>query len=90
MGKNLTRQKQVTCKQCCQIKSYFRPAAENYCKQNNLAFKAILVLENVPGLLAALNGLCGNVKVIFLPPNSTYLPQPMDQGVISTFEAFYL
>jgi hypothetical protein len=71
-------------------KGYFCPAVENDCKQNNLAFKTLLVLENTPGHLAALNGLCGNVKVVFVPPNSTYLPQPMDQGIISTSEAYYL
>ncbi|XP_037914691.1 tigger transposable element-derived protein 1-like [Hermetia illucens] len=31
-----------------------------------------------------------NVKVAFLPPNTTSLLQPMDQGVIATLKAYYL
>ena len=31
-----------------------------------------------------------NVEVIFLPPNTTSLIQPVDQSVIATFKAFYL
>jgi hypothetical protein len=54
------------------FKSYFCPAAENYSKQNNLTSKALLVLHNAPGHPTALNDLCENVKVVFLPPNTTY------------------
>ena len=31
-----------------------------------------------------------SVEVVFLPPNTTALIQPMDQGVISNFKAYYL
>ncbi|XP_050324494.1 tigger transposable element-derived protein 1-like [Bactrocera neohumeralis] len=31
-----------------------------------------------------------NIKVIFLPPNTTALIQPMDQGVIAAFKKYYL
>ncbi|KFD60475.1 hypothetical protein M514_27355, partial [Trichuris suis] len=31
-----------------------------------------------------------NVKVVYLPPNTTSLIQPMDQGVIAAFEKYYL
>ncbi|GFS43521.1 tigger transposable element-derived protein 1 [Trichonephila inaurata madagascariensis] len=33
---------------------------------------------------------CIPVEVVFLPPNTTALIQPMDQGVISNFKAYYL
>jgi hypothetical protein len=71
------------------FKSYFWPAVENYCKQNNLTFKALLFLHNDPGHPSVLNDLSENVKVVFLPPNTTSLLQPMDQGIVSTFKAYY-
>ncbi|KFD46494.1 hypothetical protein M513_12636, partial [Trichuris suis] len=69
---------------------YFCPAVERYCKQSNLAFKALLILDNAPSHPITLGQLNENVQVIFLPPNTTPLLQPMDQGVIATFKAYYL
>jgi hypothetical protein len=34
------------------------------------------------------NGL--EIKIIYLPPNTTSLLQPMDQEAVSTFKAYYL
>ena len=72
------------------FKNCFCPEAERYCKSINLDFKILLILDNAPGHPTALGDLCDNVKVIFLPPNTTSLIQPMDQGVIATFKAYYL
>jgi hypothetical protein len=72
------------------FKSYFCPAVENYCKQNNLTFKALLVHDNAPGHPTALNGLRENVKVIFLPPNTTNMSLLQPMATISTFKAYYL
>ncbi|XP_043835158.1 tigger transposable element-derived protein 1-like [Dromiciops gliroides] len=70
--------------------SYFSPAVEKYCKDSNIAFKALLILDNAPGHPTTLSSLCENIKVIFLPPNTTSLLQPMNQGTIATFKAYYL
>lgn len=50
----------------------------------------MLLLDNAPGNPSKLGNLNKNVEVIFLPPNTTSLLQPMDQGVIATFKAYYL
>lgn len=63
---------------------------EQYCHGSGIAFNALLVLDNAPGHPAHLNGLHPNVRVMFLPPSSTSLIQPMDQGVIAIFKVHYL
>lgn len=64
--------------------------AETYCKSENIAFKILLILDNAPSHPPHLADLHPNVKVIFLPPNTTSLIQPMDQGVIAAFKRYYL
>ena len=48
--------------------------------RNNFEHKALLILDNAPGHSPNLDDLSDNVQVIFLPPNTTCLIQPMDQG----------
>ncbi|XP_037910151.1 tigger transposable element-derived protein 1-like [Hermetia illucens] len=69
---------------------WFFSGVEEYCRKNNLPHKALLLVDNAPGHPATLNQSDENVKVVFLPPNTTSLLQPMDQGVIATFKAYYL
>ena len=70
--------------------NYFCPATERYCRENGLDFKILLILDNAPGHPTGLSDLNEHVKITFLPPNTTSLIQPMDQGVIATFKAYYL
>lgn len=50
----------------------------------------MLLIDNAPGHPpATLTSFDPRVKVEFLPPNTTSLLQPMDQGVIKTFKAYY-
>ncbi len=70
--------------------NYFCPATEQYCKENDIELKILLLLDNAPGHPPAMGNLYPNVKIEFLPPNTTALLQPMDQGVISTFKAYYI
>ena len=65
-------------------------SAVKYCRRNNLEHKARLILDNAPGHSPNPDDLPDNVQVIFLPPNTTCLIQPMDQEVMSTFKAYYL
>ncbi|XP_028915689.1 tigger transposable element-derived protein 1-like [Ornithorhynchus anatinus] len=61
-----------------------------YCKRENIAFKILLVVDHAPGHPARLAELSENIRVVFLPPNTAALLQPMDQGAIAAFKAYYL
>ncbi|XP_036598723.1 tigger transposable element-derived protein 1-like [Trichosurus vulpecula] len=68
----------------------FIPEVEKFCNDNGLPFKILLILDNAPGHPLHLDDFNENVKVVYLPPNTTSLLQPMDQGVIADFKAYYL
>lgn len=49
--------------------------------------KILLFLDNAGSHPRELN--LKNIKIIFLPPNTTSVCQPMDQGIIANFKLFY-
>ncbi|XP_042218679.1 tigger transposable element-derived protein 1-like, partial [Homarus americanus] len=55
----------------------------------DLKLKPVLIMRQatLPPTIAELSD---NIKVLFLPPNTTSLLHPMDQGVIAAFKAYYL
>nr|XP_006128720.1 tigger transposable element-derived protein 1-like [Pelodiscus sinensis] len=69
---------------------YAIPAWKEYCSKENLDFKILLLIDNAPAHPINLDDMCKKVKVVFLPHNMTSLIQPMDQGAISAFKAYYL
>ncbi|XP_066450519.1 tigger transposable element-derived protein 1-like [Eleutherodactylus coqui] len=69
---------------------HFIPEVERYCRDKNIPFNILLLLDNAPGHPPFLDDFHANVKVVFLPPNTTFLLQPMDQGAIATFKKYYL
>lgn len=68
----------------------FVPSVEQYYLEKEIPFKTILLLDNVPGHPQHLDDLHPNVKVVYLPKNTTAILQPMEQGAITTFKAHYL
>ena len=60
---------------------------EKYLHKKGMEFHVLLLVDNAGGHLVDLyhNG----VQIEFLPPNTTSLLQPMDQGVIHAFKANY-
>ncbi|XP_068959389.1 tigger transposable element-derived protein 1-like isoform X2 [Petaurus breviceps papuanus] len=68
----------------------FVPEVEKFCNNNGIPFKILLILDNAPGHPLHLDDFNENVKVVYLPPNTTSLLQPMDQGVMVDFKAYYL
>lgn len=70
--------------------SCFIPQAREYCRQNNIPFKILLIFDIAPGNPQHIRNVHPNVKVVCLPPNTAALIQPMDQGAIAAFKAYYL
>ena len=68
----------------------FVPEVKLYLAKKNLAFRAILLVDNAGGHTAqSLNLEHPNVTVSYLPPRTTSLLQPMDMGIIKTFKSNY-
>ena len=76
--------------------SHFVPAVIKYQTQvlriKPEDVKAILLLDNAPAHPDAqsLVSKCGRIRVLYLPPNTTSVIQPMDQGVISALKRRYI
>jgi hypothetical protein len=58
-------------------------------EQEGLPFKVLLIIDNAPGHPTSIAIENKNVKVVFLPPNTTSLLQPLDQGIIRCVKATY-
>ncbi|XP_070613955.1 tigger transposable element-derived protein 1-like [Erythrolamprus reginae] len=71
----------------------FGPTVKEYLLANELPLQALLLLDNAPGHPPALQDDILEefqfVKVVFLPPNTTSILQPMDQQVIANFKKLY-
>uniref|UniRef100_A0A670ZKQ9 Tigger transposable element-derived protein 1-like n=1 Tax=Pseudonaja textilis TaxID=8673 RepID=A0A670ZKQ9_PSETE len=68
----------------------FIPQVQEYCFQNRIPFRILLLLNNAPGYPLHLDNVHPDVKVVYLPKNTSPFLQPMDQGAVSTFKACYL
>ncbi|XP_059583646.1 tigger transposable element-derived protein 1-like [Alligator mississippiensis] len=68
----------------------FIPSVKRCCLEKGVPFKIILLLDNAPGHPQHLDDLHPDVKVVYLPKNTTAILQPMDQGAIAVFKAYYL
>ena len=65
----------------------FIPQVEEYLHKQELEFRVLLIMDNAGGHPVDLYH--ERVQIEFLPPNTTSLLQPMDQGVIHAFKALY-
>lgn len=69
----------------------FVPEVERYLQSKNLAFRVLLILDNAPvHCHEELENAHPNVEVLFMPPNTTSLIQPLNQGIIKAFKAHYM
>lgn len=67
------------------FQKYFIPEVRRYMNAKCQEFKVLLILDNAPAHPALEHP---NVQLCFLPPNTTSLIQPLDQGIIATFKTF--
>lgn len=69
----------------------FVPSVRTFSENNNIPSTAILLLDNAPSHYEGnqLESDDGLIKVIYLPPNTTALIQPMDQNVIQCIKMKY-
>ncbi|KFD64458.1 hypothetical protein M514_23305 [Trichuris suis] len=65
----------------------FVPQAKQYLLSLGMEFKVLLLLDNAGGHHADVHS--EGFQIQLLPPNTTSLIQPMDQGVIRAFKALY-
>ena len=69
----------------------FVPSCRKALGEKGLTKRAILLLDNAPSY-PAVESLCssdGEISCLYLPPNTTALIQPMDQGVLETIKRRY-
>lgn len=59
------------------------------CCEDGIPLKILLIVDNVPGHSQPLDGYYADVNIVFLPPNTTTLLQPVDQSVIANFKKYY-
>uniref|UniRef100_A0A3Q1BQ93 DDE-1 domain-containing protein n=1 Tax=Amphiprion ocellaris TaxID=80972 RepID=A0A3Q1BQ93_AMPOC len=69
------------------FKQCFIPEVKRYLREKGLDFKVLLLLDNAGGHADDLS--YDGVQIEFLPPNTTSLIQPLDQGIIRAFKALY-
>ncbi|XP_046519737.1 tigger transposable element-derived protein 1-like [Equus quagga] len=68
----------------------FIPEAERYLHSKNLAFRVLLILDDAPvHCHEELENAHPDVEVLFMPPNTASLIQPLSQGIIKAFKAHY-
>ena len=69
----------------------FIPKVSAYLRSKGLPPKALLLLDNAPSHpdSSLLQSSDGSIKCIYLPPNTTSLCQPMDQGVLENLKRRY-
>jgi hypothetical protein len=71
------------------LSDYLYKELENYCKTENLEFKILLLLDSALEQIETVVDSYDNVNVVFLPPKTAPLLQPMNQGATATFKAYY-
>lgn len=67
------------------------PHVKEFCLNNSIEYKVLLLPDNAPACPSTekLVSADGKVTTLFLPPNTTSILQPMDQGVRKALKQRY-
>jgi len=77
----VSKQKQFKyCLEKCAV-----PELKAYCYALKIDYTILILLDNAPGHPICVGDLSENIKFVFMPPNTTSIIQPIDQGLISNF-----
>jgi proteasome lid subunit RPN8/RPN11 len=64
---------------------------EKYCRGKKLPFIILLIVHSAPGHPAYAHDFHSNVKVVFVPLNTTLIHPPVEWGIIiASFKSYYL
>lgn len=74
------------------LERYLKPELEVYCREQNIELKILLLIDSDPAHDPRLEEQTEHeaIRIKFLPRDSAELIQPMNQGVIAIFKAFYM
>lgn len=72
------------------VQNEFREEVKAYCQRKEISFQVELFIDNAPSHNLVKVAIIPGITVTMLPPNTTSLIQPMDQGIIWSFKSRYL
>ena len=69
----------------------FVPHVKKFCQDQGIEYKVLLLLDNAPAHPSPekLTSCDGKVTTMFLPPNTTSILQPLDQGLLEALKRRY-
>ena len=68
--------------------NFFVPYVKKFCNNSGIEYKILLLVDNAPAHPSkdCLQYSDGKVTTMFLPPNTTSVIQPMDQGILEPLQ----